>query len=481
MLDSSQRIHKYISKGDFQNAYLIAEEEYKKSPGNLDTIKSFVELICKINQKPLLKKAEQIIRNSKYDVIKHPDLSFLLMQIYTSLGDVEKVKNHKKQCEKEFGYIDAKTNELENIENISHLHTEDLSLDEFYYNEQLVQLVKYLLEENYKDSKELKKTYNLLKNNYIEDGYYILKIFAQNLEDKSMSQFILAELALVDEKFDIAEKWYNKIINKVNNKGIVYNRLGDICFARGENDKALQYYSKSYDHNPDDENTNLDLIRTHVINKNIAEAKKIYIRASDKFGRENTQNLKDLISNKVIKNNKNYVNGLVVCIDDSGKSVDGFVNRIYFKSKKSNFDEVIISGNLSFLAIESIKISESLLYEHYQEKLNKSIKVIFEHSISMADGNSAGLATIIGLIALAKNKKIPNTTAFTGAVNYNGEVKKIGGLDRKLMSAYIYGIKTVYIPEENFSDLHSIDAKVKSNLSIKIVKHYKDVVRHIWN
>ena len=83
MLDSSQRIHKYISKGDFQNAYLIAEEEYKKSPGNLDTIKSFVELICKINQKPLLKKAEQIIRNSKYDVIKHPDLSFLLMQIYT--------------------------------------------------------------------------------------------------------------------------------------------------------------------------------------------------------------------------------------------------------------------------------------------------------------------------------------------------------------------------------------------------------------
>ena len=156
MLDSSQRIHKYISKGDFQNAYLIAEEEYKKSPGNLDTIKSFVELICKINQKPLLKKAEQIIRNSKYDVIKHPDLSFLLMQIYTSLGDVEKVKNHKKQCEKSLD-IDAKTNELENIENISHLHTEDLSLDEFYYNEQLVQLVKYLLEENYKDSKELKK------------------------------------------------------------------------------------------------------------------------------------------------------------------------------------------------------------------------------------------------------------------------------------------------------------------------------------
>ena len=157
------------------------------------------------------------------------------------------------------------------------------------------------------------------------------------------------------------------------------------------------------------------------------------------------------------------------------------VNRISFKAKQSNKDQVIISGNLSYMTIESIKIAESLLYEHFKEKINQSITVIWEHSVAMQDGDSAGLAITVGLISIASNRQVPNSVAFTGAINHDGSVRAIGGLNRKLIASYIHGIKKVYIPKDNFPDLQSVDAKIKSALSIKMVTHYKDVIGDLWN
>jgi len=479
MANNSVKIQEFISKGLIQDAYLFAENQFNNNPDNLEDLKNFIEVLLRINQKPLIEKSEEIIKNSKYDHLQYPDLSFLLTRIYSQLGDVDKIRNHRKECENKLGWKNL--DDFDNIEDISSKDSEDLSLDNEYYKSQLIELVKYLFDNEYSTSKKLKKIYNLLNNNYTDDAYYLLKEFAQNLKDRSMTQFILAELALTDKKFDIAEKWYNKIIDRVNNKGIVYNRLGDIYFAQGKNKEALAYYSKSYQHNPHDENTNLDLIRTHILDDNIKEAKKLFVKATDKFGTDKTESLKGYINNKVYKKIDNFVNGLVVCLDDKGQDIDGMVNRISFKAKQSNKDQVIISGNLSYMTIESIKIAESLLYEHFKEKINQSITVIWEHSVAMQDGDSAGLAITVGLISIASNRQVPNSVAFTGAINHDGSVRAIGGLNRKLIASYIHGIKKVYIPKDNFPDLQSVDAKIKSALSIKMVTHYKDVIGDLWN
>ena len=477
----SEKLHSYVSKGDLQNAYLTAEREYKKNPENLEIITIYIDIILRVNHKPLLEKALRIIKSIKDDIYKYPNLSHLLSNIYMQLGDSDALKKHRKNCLDAIGWKDVDGNSLENIEDISSANSDDLSFDQKYYNIQLKELVEYLLDSHFNDSKELKKIYNLLDNNYNDDAFYLLKIFAQNLKDKNIAQFVLAELALSDQKFDIAEKWFNKILDKIDNKGMIYNRLGDIAFEKGQNTKALTYYSKSYEHNPEDENTNLDLIRSHIMNNNLNEAKKVYINATDKFGRNKTASLKGFISKAVVNNNSYFINGLVVCINQDGEEIDGMVNQISFKSKESSDSNVIISGNLSFMTIESIKIAENLMYEYCEEDINKSITVFWSHSITMSDGDSAGLGITIGLIGIATNRKIPKTIAFTGAINHDGTVKRIGGLNRKLISAYIHGIKTVYIPKQNYPDLFSVDAEIKSKLIIKQVNHYKDVVGDIWN
>ena len=54
MSSFSVQIHEYISKGDFQNAYLLAEEQYNENPESLNHIRSFVEVLCQTNQPNLI-------------------------------------------------------------------------------------------------------------------------------------------------------------------------------------------------------------------------------------------------------------------------------------------------------------------------------------------------------------------------------------------------------------------------------------------
>ena len=61
----SEKLHSYVSKGDLQNAYLIADKEYRKNPENLEVITIYIEIICKVNHKPLLEKALEIIKSIK--------------------------------------------------------------------------------------------------------------------------------------------------------------------------------------------------------------------------------------------------------------------------------------------------------------------------------------------------------------------------------------------------------------------------------
>ena len=56
-----------------------------------------------------------------------------------------------------------------------------------------------------------------------------------------------------------------------------------------------------------------------------------------------------------------------------------------------------------------------------------------------------------------------------------GKVKKIGGLEAKLLGAKRAGVKTVLIPEENKDDYKQFD-KI-DNLEIIFVNHIKDVLK----
>ena len=116
----------------------------------------------------------------------------------------------------------------------------------------------------------------MIRYNQLANGYYILKEFALSTEKKFLGYFILAELALVEKKFNIAKKRYKKLLGQFEPEWLIYNRLGDIDLAEGNNEKAEYNYLKAKELNPDDFDTIVDLIRTYTLNGDIKKAKINY-------------------------------------------------------------------------------------------------------------------------------------------------------------------------------------------------------------
>jgi ATP-dependent Lon protease len=78
-------------------------------------------------------------------------------------------------------------------------------------------------------------------------------------------------------------------------------------------------------------------------------------------------------------------------------------------------------------------------------------------------------------LSCAANIVIPSTIAFTGVVSLKGKISRIGGLFEKLIGAKKSGIKIVFIPADNETDLKKIDKRYLSGLEIIMVSNYEEI------
>lgn len=69
------------------------------------------------------------------------------------------------------------------------------------------------------------------------------------------------------------------------------------------------------------------------------------------------------------------------------------------------------------------------------------------------DGPSAGLALMVALYSAILQLPIPPRTAFTGEISLLGEVCPVGGIPAKIEAAIKAGVKTVYLPDRNFTEV----------------------------
>ena len=95
---------------------------------------------------------------------------------------------------------------------------------------------------------------------------------------------------------------------------------------------------------------------------------------------------------------------------------------------------------------------------------NKDIHIHATEAAVPKDGPSAGVTIVTALVSALTGKKIKRDIAMTGEVTLRGRVLKIGGLREKAMAAYRGGVRTVFMPFENLSDLDEIDTVVKENV-----------------
>lgn len=71
------------------------------------------------------------------------------------------------------------------------------------------------------------------------------------------------------------------------------------------------------------------------------------------------------------------------------------------------------------------------------------------------DGPSAGTAILSALVSAVTGRKIKQNVAVTGEIALNGNVRPVGGVPEKAYGAAQAGMKTMVIPWENRSDIHS--------------------------
>ena len=158
----------------------------------------------------------------------------------------------------------------------------------------------------------------------------------------------------------------------------------------------------------------------------------------------------------------------------------GKVTKIEVLKFKGNKGK-IITGQVGPVMDESILVSLSYIEKEYNYNLsNWDFHIHFLEGSLPKDGSSAGVSITSAILSSLEKKIIPSDIAFTGEITLNGNILKVGGLKEKLISAYNKGIKVVYIPSSNYEDLENIPNKVKENMTINLVRNYKEIYTKLF-
>jgi ATP-dependent Lon protease len=143
--------------------------------------------------------------------------------------------------------------------------------------------------------------------------------------------------------------------------------------------------------------------------------------------------------------------------------------------------EVKITGQLGDVMKESALIALSLVKELFPEECEKlkdhDLHIHVPSGAVPKDGPSAGITLTTALASLFSGKKVDPQIAMTGEVALRGTVEPIGGLNEKLMAAQRAGVKKVFIPKDNLTDLKDVAKEVKEKLQITAVQNVTDVLK----
>lgn len=98
------------------------------------------------------------------------------------------------------------------------------------------------------------------------------------------------------------------------------------------------------------------------------------------------------------------------------------------------------------------------------------------------DGPSAGITMVTCLVSLLSGNSIPYTTAMTGEVTLRGQVRPVGGIKEKIISAHRAGIKKIILPAANKRDvINDIPQEIKNEMTFHYCRNVWDVIEHAFD
>jgi endopeptidase La len=220
------------------------------------------------------------------------------------------------------------------------------------------------------------------------------------------------------------------------------------------------------------------------------------------FAKKSPKNIiitKDLIDEYLSKSNISIKKihtisdfGIVNGLYASSYGIGGIVPILIYSNYSSKNGKFILklTGNQKKVMRESIEFAFTIacntikkdLCKEFFENEKYGFHIHTPDGATPKDGPSAGAAFTLAFISKILNKKIKNTIAMTGEIEINGNITAIGGLTDKLDGAKKAGVKFVFIPTENKSDLDKIlennNKLFDDNFKYKLVNHITEVAEY---
>ena len=314
-------------------------------------------------------------------------------------------------------------------------------------------------------------------DNYLEEPFdlsQVLFILTANYED-DIPEALYDRLEIIKlssytqfEKLDIAKEY---LIPSVFQEHLVCSK--EIKFTNDIISEIICKYTKEA--GVRDLRRNISSIVRKIVTKSVKEQSQI----KDKIKKKDLVEYLGLpkYDDEINKYTKKYglVNGLaytpyggvvmpVEAVSFSGKGqlkITGMLGQ-------SMDESVYVAYNFIKSNLTQFKISK-------KEVENVDIHIHFLEAAIKKDGPSAGSAIVTTILSLLLKKEVDSIYAMTGEISLRGDILKIGGLKEKLIGAYNGGVKKVFIPQSNMSDLEEVPEMLIKELEIIPVKTYFEI------
>ena len=319
-------------------------------------------------------------------------------------------------------------------------------------------------------------------DSYLEEPFdlsHVLFILTANYEDKIPSELKdrleIIELSsyTIFEKVKLAREY---LIPRLEND---YHVSADEVFL---SDEAIKHLVLDYTDEPGvrDLQRHLASLYRKVILNSVKSKKNLALQIESKDLKKYLEEKTAFGENKPKILTSGLVNGLAVT--NSGGRVLSIESLLYEGKGK-----VTVTGLLGDVMKESLAVVGSYLKRHASDfEINenyfktKDVHIHFLSGSVPKNGPSAGVAITTALISLLTNKIVPNDIAMTGEMSLRGEILPVGGIKEKVIGAYNYGMKKVFLPAANKLEAKEIPKEIKENIEIIYVKDYKEIYEQVF-
>ena len=310
-------------------------------------------------------------------------------------------------------------------------------------------------------------------DNYIEEGYDLSKVMfiltANSASDipyalKDRLEIINLSSYTIFEKVDIVKNYmFKKLLEE---HGLSKNNISI-------DDESIKF-----------------IIKFYTKEAGIRELERVLSSIMRKIAKEVVKNNKN---KKIILTEENiisYLGNVKYTEYENDFDNSGIVNGLAYTSFGGTILPIEVShykgkgninmtGSLGDVMKESAKIALGYVKTNYnkfglnmKELLDYDIHINALHAGIPKDGPSAGITLVTAIISSFLNKKVDRLVGMTGEITLNGRVLGIGGLKEKIIAAYNAGIKTIFIPKENESEISMVPIEILSSLEIIFIDNY---------